>query len=108
MKELIVVPIDLLRSMLALYPFWLVFFELTTKDEGHTRNKTEAAQLGLIEYHMVETVNLLKEEMGQPPIDHKPVIADFEDRGWEILRLKCRHIILTAVRKLSWLKEIPT
>ena len=108
MQELVYIPHHFVLIMVSWYPLWLMLFELGSEFVSDIRNKEEAAQLGLIEYYMVEVINTLRCGRGEKPIDHQPVINSFDSRGWEMLRLKCRQTVLGMFRKLSWTKELQT
>jgi hypothetical protein len=91
---------------LIFYPFWTILFEYFNRKDENARNKVRGSQLVLMEYQVTETINAMREQMGEPPIDHKPVLAGFTDRGWEVVRVQCRQMVLGAIRKLSWAREV--
>jgi hypothetical protein len=89
------------------YPLVLFLWEWDRKDilfEPSNRGKVQ--QEALLEFYIVESVNAMRAQMDKPPIDHHPVIADFHGREWEVIRVRCRQMVLGSLRKLAWIKEV--
>ena len=110
-KEFVVFGMLIAWVTLGVYPLSALFGMLvgrwakktTLLDEGVDCHRMPAAQLVLLEYHLVEMTNALRIRRGLAKVDRRPIAADLTGHSWDLLRSKVRQAIQATMGRLAWL-----
>jgi hypothetical protein len=99
----------ILLVMLWGYPATVLLGSLIGRDPGTDRHRLTAAKLVLLECFIVDAVNEMRRERGDTVrVTHEPIITTFQAHGWTLLRAKARQAAVSAVAKLSWVRQVPS
>jgi len=106
MKILVIMLRELILVVLLWYPVWLRLTEWAVrKCRPAPGNGMSAAKLLLVEHQLTVTINAMRQQLGRPAIERRPLLEDLEGRTWEMLRLASRQIAEEGVRRLSWIES---
>lgn len=75
----------------------------TLLDENADCHRMPAAQLVLLEYHLVEMTNALRIRRGLAKVAQQPIAAGLTGHSWDLLRSKVRQAIQATMGRLAWL-----
>jgi len=91
-------------SVVLAYPVLLLLFDwIVGKDRNPEDNpyRLKAGTLVLQELEIVETVNAMRKDMGQEPIEHRPIIRSLKTRQWDYLRATCEGQVREAINRIA-------
>ena len=90
-------------SVTLVYPWLLLIFDwIVSKDKTPESNeyRIKAGIEALKEYRMTAEINAMLKEMGDEPMDHRPIAESFHTRNWDMLKAICKEQVQRSINRI--------